>query len=176
AREWPRGPGARSQSSRSSRRWGAAYHGGGGGDIGGNSVSQAGVYNFAKLISGFIVVNLQNDACRLVILISGRRSNMQTIVDTLVRDSLPAQVCAVISNRADAAGLDWAAGRGLTTHVVPHRVFDSRQEFDAALAEVIDQYQPHYVLLAGFMRVLTPGFVERYEGRLINIHPSLLPS
>ncbi|HLU00944.1 MAG TPA: phosphoribosylglycinamide formyltransferase [Burkholderiaceae bacterium] len=122
------------------------------------------------------MVNLQNDACRLVILISGRGSNMQTIVDTIVRESLPAQVCAVISNRADAAGLDWAAGRGLTTHVVPHRVFDSRQEFDAALAEVIDQYQPHYVLLAGFMRVLTPGFVERYEGRLINIHPSLLPS
>jgi len=101
---------------------------------------------------------------------------MQTIVDTIARENLPAQVCAVISNRADAAGLEWAAARGLATHVIPHRNFDSRQDFDAALANVIDQYEPHYVLLAGFMRVLTPEFVERYEGRLINIHPSLLPA
>lgn len=101
---------------------------------------------------------------------------MQTIVNTIEQRGLTAQVCAVISNRADAVGLEWAAERGIDTQVVPHRDYATRQEFDAALAAVIDQYQPHYVLLAGFMRVLTPGFVERYEGRLINIHPSLLPA
>lgn len=122
------------------------------------------------------MADLKNGACRLVILISGRGSNMQTIVDTIEQESLNAQVCAVISNRADAVGLEWAAGRGVQTHVVPHRDYATRQEFDAALAEVIDSHQPHFVLLAGFMRVLTPGFVEQFEGRLINIHPSLLPS
>lgn len=101
---------------------------------------------------------------------------MQTIVNTIQRQSLPARVCAVVSNRADAAGLEWAAERGIATHAVPHREYASRQDFDQALAAVIDAYEPHYVLLAGFMRVLTPGFVERYEGRLLNIHPSLLPS
>lgn len=101
---------------------------------------------------------------------------MQTIVNTIEQRGLTAQVCAVVSNRADAAGLQWAAERGIATQVVPHRDYATRQEFDTALADVIDQYQPHYVLLAGFMRVLTPGFVERYEGRLINIHPSLLPA
>lgn len=101
---------------------------------------------------------------------------MQTIVDTIEHESLKAEVCAVISNRADAAGLEWATSRGVKTHVVPHREYATRHEFDEALAEVIESYEPHYVLLAGFMRVLTPGFVERFEGRLINIHPSLLPS
>ena len=101
---------------------------------------------------------------------------MQSIVNTIEHDALPAQVCAVVSNRADAAGLKWAAERGIATHAVPHRDYATRQEFDAALAQVIDSYQPHYVLLAGFMRVLTPGFVRQYEGRLLNIHPSLLPS
>lgn len=101
---------------------------------------------------------------------------MQTIVDIIERESLDAQVSAVISNRTDAGGLVWAAEHGLKTEVVPHRDYPTRQEFDEALAEVIDRYDPHYVLLAGFMRVLTPGFVERYEGRLVNIHPSLLPS
>ena len=122
------------------------------------------------------MVNPQNGACRLVILISGRGSNMQSIVKSIARESLDAEVCAVISNRADAAGLEWAASRGIATQVVPHREYPSRQDFDGALAQVIDAYEPHYVLLAGFMRVLTPAFVERYEGRLINIHPSLLPS
>ena len=101
---------------------------------------------------------------------------MQTIVDTIARESLDAQVSAVISNRASAAGLVWAAEQGLNTEAVPHADYPTRQAFDEALAEVIDRYDPDYVLLAGFMRVLTPGFVERYEGRLINIHPSLLPS
>lgn len=142
----------------------------------GNSVSQAGVYNFATLNSGNIVADLENGSCRLVILISGRGSNMQTIVDTIEQDALPARVCAVVSNRADAAGLPWASERGIPTHVVPHRDYATRQEFDAALADTIDAYEPDYVVLAGFMRVLTPAFVERYEGRLLNIHPSLLPA
>lgn len=113
---------------------------------------------------------------RFVILISGRGSNMQTIVDTVEREGLPAQVCAVISNRADAAGLEWARQRGIEAVAVPHRDYATREEFDLALAAAIDQYEPDYVLLAGFMRVLTPAFVQRYEGRLLNIHPSLLPS
>lgn len=101
---------------------------------------------------------------------------MQTIVNTIAQQSLPARVCAVVSNRADAAGLEWAAERGIATHAVPHRDYATRQDFDRALAAVIDTYAPHYVLLAGFMRVLTPEFVQGYEGRLLNIHPSLLPS
>ncbi len=101
---------------------------------------------------------------------------MQTIVNTIEQHKLPAQVCAVVSNSADAAGLAWAAERGIATHAVPHRDYATRQEFDQALAQVIDAYKPHYVLLAGFMRVLTPAFVQRYEGRLLNIHPSLLPA
>lgn len=122
------------------------------------------------------MADLENGICRLVILISGRGSNMQTIIDTIEQEALPARVCAVVSNRPDAAGLPWAAERGIATHVVPHREYATRQEFDAALAETIDAYDADYVLLAGFMRVLTPTFVERYEGRLINIHPSLLPA
>lgn len=114
--------------------------------------------------------------CRLVVLISGRGSNMQTIVDTVRDHRLPAQVCAVVANKADAPGLDWARGRDIDARVVPHRDYASRQEFDLALARVIDEYEPHYVLLAGFMRILTPEFVTRYSGRLINIHPSLLPA
>ncbi|NYT50971.1 phosphoribosylglycinamide formyltransferase [Parapusillimonas granuli] len=101
---------------------------------------------------------------------------MQAIVNALRERALPAEVCAVIANRADAAGLAWARQQGLATQVVAHRDYASRDDFDAALAAAIDAHDPHYVLLAGFMRVLTPAFVERYNGRLINIHPSLLPA
>ena len=87
-----------------------------------------------------------------------------------------AQVVAVISNKASAAGLAWAAGQGLATEVVDHTAFDNREAFDAALARAVDHYSPSLVVLAGFMRILTPGFVQRYEGRLLNIHPSLLPA
>jgi phosphoribosylglycinamide formyltransferase-1 len=87
-----------------------------------------------------------------------------------------AEVKAVISNRADAGGLAFARGQGLATEVVDHKAFPSREAFDAALAAAIDRYQPALVVLAGFMRILTPGFVARYEGRLLNIHPSLLPA
>lgn len=114
--------------------------------------------------------------CRIVVLISGRGSNMQTIVNT-VRDHGPAaQVCAVIANKADAAGIEWAREQGIQARVVPHRDYPTREAFDTALAEAIDEWAPHYVLLAGFMRVLTPAFVEHFNGRLINIHPSLLPA
>ncbi len=119
-----------------------------------------------------------NPGCRLVVLISGRGSNMQAIVNAVNAAShrgLPAQVCAVIANKPDAAGLAWAQEQGIETIVVPHRDYATREAFDIALAAAIDAYQPDYVLLAGFMRVLTPGFVEQFNGRLINIHPSLLP-
>ena len=91
-------------------------------------------------------------------------------------DRFGARVVAVISNKADAGGLAFAASRGLATAVVPHAGFASREDFDAALAAQIDLHSPALVVLAGFMRILTPGFVARYEGRLLNIHPSLLPA
>ncbi|NYT59477.1 phosphoribosylglycinamide formyltransferase [Alcaligenaceae bacterium] len=119
---------------------------------------------------------MSSSACRIVVLISGRGSNMQTIVNAVRDRGLPATISAVIANKPDAGGLEWARERGIQTAVVPHRDYDTREAFDAALADAIEHYQPHYVLLAGFMRVLTPGFVERFNGRLINIHPSLLPA
>jgi len=101
---------------------------------------------------------------------------MRAIADTIRELDLPARVCAVIASRADAPGLAWARQQGMDARAVPHRDYASRQEFDQALARAIDEHQPHYVLLAGFMRVLTPEFVARYDGRLLNIHPSLLPA
>ena len=106
----------------------------------------------------------------IVVLISGRGSNMQALIDA----GLP--VSAVISNRADAAGLAIAAGRGIATRVVEHRRYAAREDFDAALGAEIDRFAPRLVALAGFMRVLTPAFVARYRERLLNIHPSLLPA
>jgi len=106
----------------------------------------------------------------IVALISGRGSNLQALLEA----GLP--VSAAISNRADAEGLRMAAARGVATRVVDHRGFAGRQAFDAALAAEIDRFAPRLVALAGFMRVLTPEFVERYRGRLLNIHPSLLPA
>lgn len=114
--------------------------------------------------------------CRFVVLISGRGSNMQTIVETLQQHNAPGQVCAVVSNNADAPGLDWAAQKGIATRVVSHRDYASREQFDLALGGVIHTFRPDYILLAGFMRILTPGFVERFNGQVINIHPSLLPA
>ena len=113
---------------------------------------------------------------RIVILISGRGSNMQAIVERCVAQGWPAKVVAVLSNRPDAAGLTWAAGQGIATVVVDHNAFALREDFDRALAEVIDAQAPDLLLLAGFMRVLGADFVRRYEGRFLNIHPSLLPS
>jgi phosphoribosylglycinamide formyltransferase-1 len=113
---------------------------------------------------------------RIVILISGRGSNMEAIVEACERERWPARVAAVISNRPEAAGLAYAAARGIATTALDHRAFADREAFDAALAEAIDAHAPDAVALAGFMRILTPGFVRRYEGRMLNIHPSLLPA
>ena len=107
-----------------------------------------------------------------VILISGRGSNMQAIVEA----KLPIRIAAVIGNRPNAKGLSYATERGIATAVVDHMAFPNREAFDAELAMKIDEHQPDIVILAGFMRVLTPGFVNQFLGRLINIHPSLLPS
>jgi phosphoribosylglycinamide formyltransferase-1 len=113
---------------------------------------------------------------RFVILISGQGSNMEKIVESCLADRCPADVLAVISNQSASTGLKWARDRGITTRVVSHTDFSSRNAFDAALMLAIDQFYPDYVLLAGFMRVLTPEFVQHYAGKLVNIHPSLLPA
>ena len=120
----------------------------------------------------------------IVILISGGGSNMAAIVKTAQRegwhDKLGARVAAVISNKATAGGLVFARDHGIATEVLDHKNFASREAFDEALAALIDRFdtpgEPALVVLAGFMRILTPGFVARYEGRLLNIHPSLLPA
>lgn len=120
----------------------------------------------------------------IVILISGTGSNMAAIVRAAQQqrwpDRLGARVAAVVSNRANAKGLDFAREQGIATAVLDHKGFDSREAFDAELVRVIDGFDPQghpaLVVLAGFMRILTPGFVAHYEGRLVNIHPSLLPA
>jgi phosphoribosylglycinamide formyltransferase-1 len=109
---------------------------------------------------------------RIVILISGRGSNMLALLDA----RLPATVCAVLSNDPQALGLASARGRGIAASAIDHRRHADRAAFDAALSEAIDAHRPDLVVLAGFMRILTDGFVQRYAGRLVNIHPSLLPS
>ena len=111
----------------------------------------------------------------IVILISGRGSNMEAVVRALEAEGWPARVAAVISNKPDAGGLAFAQARGIPTAVVSNKAFASRAEFDARLQEVIDTFQPDLVVLAGFMRILTAPFVEHYAGRMLNIHPSLLP-
>jgi phosphoribosylglycinamide formyltransferase-1 len=113
---------------------------------------------------------------RIVVLISGRGSNLRSIVDACRNEAWPARVAAVISNRADAAGLAFAAGEGIATAVVDHRGFAERAAFDAALAQAVDRHAPDVIALAGFMRILGPAFVTRYAGRIVNIHPSLLPA
>jgi phosphoribosylglycinamide formyltransferase-1 len=111
----------------------------------------------------------------IVVLISGRGSNMEAIVRACAAEAWAARIAAVISNRADAAGLGFAAANGIATAVVEHTRFPSREAFDEALAEAIAAFSPDVVALAGFMRILTPGFVQRHDGRLVNVHPSLLP-
>ena len=116
----------------------------------------------------------------IVILISGGGSNMAAIVRASQQQNWAkqynARVAAVVSNKADAKGLVFARDNGIATEVLDHKQFDSREAFDAELMQVIDRHAPDLVVLAGFMRILTPGFVAHYEGRLINIHPSLLPA
>jgi len=113
---------------------------------------------------------------RIVILISGRGSNMEAIVEAAAAEGWPATVVAVISHRPQAAGLAWASGKGIPTAVVDHRDHPQRAAFDAALMAAIDAFEPDVVVLAGFMLILGEAFVGHYAGRLLNIHPSLLPA
>jgi len=111
----------------------------------------------------------------IVILISGRGSNMEAIVRAQQAEAWPARIAAVISNKPDAKGLAFAQTHGIPTAVVPNKEFPTREAFDAALQATIDRFEPDLVVLAGFMRILTAPFVEHYAGRMLNIHPSLLP-
>ncbi len=113
---------------------------------------------------------------RIVILISGRGSNMEAILRAAAAEQWPAKIAAVISNKAGAGGLKTAEAAGIPAVTLEHRSFPDRDSFDRALAEAIDRFEPDLVVLAGFMRILTAAFVQHYHGRLLNIHPSLLPS
>ena len=112
----------------------------------------------------------------IVVLVSGRGSNMEAIVRACEAERWDARIAAVVSNRADAAGLAFARERGIAVEVVDHRAFASREAFDDALAEHIERHRADVVALAGFMRILGPEFVRRFDGRLVNVHPSLLPA
>lgn len=112
---------------------------------------------------------------RLVVLISGNGSNLQAIIDDIDNNSLPAQIVAVISNKPDAYGLERAKKAGIEQQILSHKDFDSREHYDLALKELIDQYQPDLIILAGFMRILSNEFVHHYLNKMMNIHPSLLP-
>lgn len=118
---------------------------------------------------------MKDAALSLVALISGRGSNLQSIIDAASDGSLAADIRAVLSNEPDAYGLERARRAGIETRVINHRDYPSRDEFDAELIKCIDEFAPGLVVLAGFMRILTPAFVNHYGGRLMNIHPSLLP-
>jgi len=113
--------------------------------------------------------------CRIALLISGSGSNLQAFIDAIANTELAADIVCVLSNRADARGLERARAANIETAVLDHKLFESREQFDAQLQQLIDSYTPDLVILAGFMRILTPGFVRHYLGRLLNIHPSLLP-
>jgi len=115
------------------------------------------------------------DVPKVVILISGSGSNMVAIADAVRKGDIDADIAAVICNRPEAAGIQKAKDRDIETEIINHQDFASREDFDAALMQAIDAYQPDLVVLAGFMRILTPAFVIRYHGRMLNIHPSLLP-
>ncbi len=112
----------------------------------------------------------------IVVLISGSGSNLQAMIDQFRGDQAPGEIKAVISNRPDAYGLERAAKAGIAAEVLDHKQYEDRAGFDRALMALIDSYQPQLVVLAGFMRILTPAFVEHYAGRMLNIHPSLLPA
>ncbi|KRP55405.1 phosphoribosylglycinamide formyltransferase [Pseudomonas trivialis] len=113
--------------------------------------------------------------CNVVVLLSGTGSNLQALIDSTRTGDGPARIAAVISNRSDAYGLQRARDAGIDTRSLDHQAFDGREAFDAALIELIDAFNPQLVVLAGFMRILSADFVRHYAGRLLNIHPSLLP-
>ncbi|OZG72488.1 phosphoribosylglycinamide formyltransferase [Hahella sp. CCB-MM4] len=114
-------------------------------------------------------------SCRIVVLISGNGSNLQALIDAQARGILPGTIVSVISNRPDVFGLERATKASIPAITLDHKEFDSRETFDQALQARIDEHQPDLVVLAGFMRILTPEFVRHYHGRMLNIHPSLLP-
>ena len=120
--------------------------------------------------------NQSPEAKRLVILVSGGGSNLQSLIDGCASGEINATVSAVISNNPDAGGLERAANAGIPNLAIDHTAFDSREAFDQALSELIDSFSPDLVILAGFMRILTAQFVDHYLGRMMNIHPSLLPA
>lgn len=117
----------------------------------------------------------RTDARRVVVLISGNGSNLQALIDAQSYGELGGEIVAVVSNKADAYGLQRARDAGIDAVVLPHREYDSREAFDGALIKVIERHEPDLIVLAGFMRILSPLFVHRFHGRLLNIHPSLLP-
>lgn len=112
---------------------------------------------------------------KIVVLISGGGSNLQAIIDSIQVGNIKAEITAVISNRADAFGLERAEKASIDNHILDHTVFDSRESFDESLSQIIDSYEPDLIVLAGFMRILSDDFVEHFHGKMINIHPSLLP-
>ena len=114
-------------------------------------------------------------SANIVVLISGGGSNLQAIIDHVENGSIDGRITAVISNKADVLGLVRAQKAGIATEVLDHKAFTTREDFDIALAKLIDTYNPDLVVLAGFMRILTAEFVEHYHGKMLNIHPSLLP-
>ena len=118
---------------------------------------------------------MPSKTCNVVVLLSGSGSNLQALIDSCRGEDSPVRIRAVVSNRADAYGLQRAAAAGIDTAVLDHTGFDGREAFDAALMARIDGFAPDLVVLAGFMRILSGGFVRHYQGRLLNIHPSLLP-
>ena len=117
-----------------------------------------------------------NEPLRIVALISGNGSNLQAIIEAVEQQALPARICAVISNNPHAPGLDHAHAAGIPTLALDHKIFSDRTAFDAALQDAIERFTPQLVVLAGFMRILGPAFTAHYEGRMLNIHPSLLPA
>ncbi|WP_426108767.1 phosphoribosylglycinamide formyltransferase [Pseudomonas sp. TWR1-1-4] len=115
------------------------------------------------------------ETCDVVVLLSGTGSNLQALIDSTHTGDSPVRIAAVISNRSDAYGLQRARDAGIDTRSLDHKAFDGREAFDSALIELIDAFNPKLVVLAGFMRILSADFVRHYAGRLLNIHPSLLP-
>lgn len=112
---------------------------------------------------------------RIVVLISGSGSNLQAIIDRCADEQIAGEICAVLSNRADAYGLERARNANIATRAISHKDYSSREDYDLALQTAIDEFSPDLVVLAGFMRILTPAFVQHYQGKMLNIHPSLLP-
>lgn len=123
----------------------------------------------------FVNSSSQQAPINLVVIISGSGTNLQAIIDQIACGELNARIAAVISNKKNAYGLTRAQAYNLSTEVIEHKAFDSRESFDEMLASIVDLYAPDLVVLAGFMRILTPAFVNRYHGKMLNIHPSLLP-